>query len=326
MGAAHATARPGRTSCRSRAAARAGRWPAPRSPWRRRRRAGRPWPGPGPATRRRRRALAVRRAPGAAPAGLQRRAVAVRRGGAGRGRCAPASGASPLGRLDVPLVGRDAVDGAQDRRCGRPARTPRAVPRCRRTVRAGPGRRRRSGGRRRGCGRRRAAPPRRRWRRCRPVTTSGALPGRRRGWWSSPIVARAPSTSWASRLGPPVGPGGRAGGAGVGLGERHEQVEQLAAAADRRRWPRPGLGVVGSRRVARSMRVRCSRTRVCTTATSCGGQPIRVRIASAMRRTGRRVVVGAGDLADVVQQGGEQQQVGPVDVRGPGRSRGRRSR
>ena len=69
-----------------------------------------------------------------------------------------------------------------------------------------------------------------------------------------------------------------------------------------------------SRRVASSMRVRCSRTSVTSTSTSRGAKPQRVddRARRARRPVGR-VVVRAAHLADVVEQRGEQQQVGPGD-------------
>ena len=60
VGAADAQPGPGEASCRSRAAARPGRPPAPRPPSRPRRRAGRPWPGSGPASPTAASALAVR--------------------------------------------------------------------------------------------------------------------------------------------------------------------------------------------------------------------------------------------------------------------------
>ena len=72
--------------------------------------------------------------------------------------------------------------------------------------------------------------------------------------------------------------------------------------------------------------MRCSRTRVSTAATSAAGRPIRVDLGPGQRARPRPSGRRAGELADVVQQGGEQQQVGPVDVAaGTGRPR-RRSR
>ena len=71
-----------------------------------------------------------------------------------------------------------------------------------------------------------------------------------------------------------------------------------------------------SRRVARSMTVRCSRTRVVDDGDVLGaGSPCGSRRRVGERGAGGGVVVGAAHLADVVQQRGEQQQVGPADAR-----------
>ena len=45
-----------------------------------------------------------------------------------------------------------------------------------------------------------------------------------------------------------------------------------------------------------------------------GAKPIRARIRAAIGAPATEWSCGAGDLADVVQQGGDQQQVGPVDA------------
>ena len=70
-----------------------------------------------------------------------------------------------------------------------------------------------------------------------------------------------------------------------------------------------------SRRVARSASVRCSRTSRSTSSTSGSGRPIDSATSRAIGAPTARVRgARAGQLADVVQQAGEQQQVGPVDL------------
>ena len=85
--------------------------------------------------------------------------------------------------------------------------------------------------------------------------------------------------------------------------------------------PARSAGRRGSRRVARSIRVRCSRTSRSTSAVVVGANPSRREHAAGDRRAHHRVVARAGHLADVVQQGGEQQQVGTARRCEPGRWR-----
>ena len=187
--------------------------PAPRSPWRRSEARGttRPARLAGRAARRPVRGVAVRLGASAPVQGLQRRAVAAARRRRPRASAA-ASGGVAAGGLDLPLVGRDALDGAQDRRCAPTRPGAASSPAVSANSPSRSGRRRRPGARRRAvrtttCGSPRDALA---------TTVAGqhapGLGGAAPSGWSVVAVmrGRAPSTSRASEPGPPVGPGGRA--------------------------------------------------------------------------------------------------------------------
>jgi hypothetical protein len=114
--------------------------------------------------------------------------------------------------------------------------------------------------------------------------------------------------------GPPRGPGRAAGGAGVGLGERAEQVEQLAAAPDCSDQLLDGARVVGVTPGGQVDEGQVLAHEDLDLFAVGGRQAHPLHLGPGQGRAGDRVVGDPGELADVVEQGRQQQQVGPVNV------------
>ena len=201
-------------------------------------RAARPWPGSGRASPTAASALAVRLGDrrrsrdcsGARSPSASRRSPRA---------STAASGGSPPGRLDLPLVDRDARRRCAGSRCARRGRCAASSPavsanrpsrsRSNTSTRCEPPRR---------CARPRAAPPRPTLAMTSASPAPAASRGGASGWWCVRSARHGPgrrarSSSWARQSVQAAGPGG----AGVGLGERAQQLEQVAAAADGARPP-----------------------------------------------------------------------------------------
>ena len=120
----------------------------------------------------------------------------------------------------------------------------------------------------------------------------------------------------ADQRGPPRRPGRRAGRAGVGLGEAPQQREHVAAALDRgdQRVLRLGVGVVAPGRQLGQRQVLADQQGDEVGVLAAQPDPVDRRPGDRARPTAGCCGAGTGQLADVVQQGGEQQQVRPVDL------------